>query len=81
MVASFYFLQNYALFGKRPIVQVLYGVCQDIMNTKATTLADDSAAHEKLQQSGSSNARQKLALQFRIAYKSLLHACSLQHSS
>ena len=60
-------------------LQVLSSLCQDISKSKPTSLGDDETALERLQQTDSATYRRKLALQFRIGYKSLLNKCILQH--
>ena len=60
-------------------VQVLYSLCQGILQSKPTSLIDDAAALERLQQSESSTERHRLALQFRLAHKGLLQKCMLLH--
>ncbi|KAA6428995.1 MAG: hypothetical protein FRX49_01105 [Trebouxia sp. A1-2] len=59
--------------------QVLSSLCQDISKSKTTSLDDDETALAQLQQTDSATYRRKLALQFRIGYKSLLNKCILQH--
>ena len=60
-------------------VQVLYSFCQDILASKSTTLKDDTSALTAAQQIREGTERQRLALQFRVAYKGLLHHCVLDH--
>ena len=62
-----------------PWVQVLYSLCQDIIQSKPTSLMDDAAAVKQLQQSESTAERQRLALQFRSGCKGLLQKCMLLH--
>lgn len=59
--------------------QVLSSVCQDIIKSKPTSLGDDETTLAQLQQTNSVTYRRKLALQFRIGYKSLLNKCILQY--
>ena len=61
------------------VAQVLYSLCEEIKVSKTTSLVDDARALTKLDKTESGTERQRLALQFRIAYKNLLHKCMLHH--
>ncbi|KAL3142193.1 hypothetical protein ABBQ38_002543 [Trebouxia sp. C0009 RCD-2024] len=78
---GYYFAQPQSYHTETRVDQVLFSLCREIAQSKPTSLSDDSAAFTKQQQLGSISctARQKLALQFRQAYKGLLHRCMLQH--
>ena len=60
-------------------LQVLQEFCNEAIASKPTTLEGDIKQYRKLQADASSHARTKLALQFRIAIKQLLHTCAWQY--
>ncbi|KAL3152612.1 hypothetical protein ABBQ32_001629 [Trebouxia sp. C0010 RCD-2024] len=74
------FAQPQSYHTETRVDQVLFSLCQDIAQSKPTSLNDCSAAFTKQHQLGSGTARQTLALQFRQAYKGLLQRCMLQHN-